>query len=107
MAKINKMFRLAFHYYKDLLLINSTFSFLLGIIAIPFGCFFQIFILSFMTGGYWLSILFFEGTKQDQYYFYFNMGLSKMRLYGFSLFLNLFFGLNLILFVELWKVILK
>lgn len=107
MAKINKMFRLAFHYYKDLLLINSSFSFLLGILAIPFGGFLQVFLLSFMTGGYLLAILFFEGTKQDQYYFYFNRGLSKIRLYGFSLFLNLFFGLNLILFVEVWRVILK
>jgi len=39
-----------------------------------------LFILSFLTGGYLLGILYFELARQREYYFYYNMGISKLRL---------------------------
>ena len=39
-----------------------------------------LFILSFLTGGYVLGVLFFESARKNEYYFFFNLGISKSRL---------------------------
>lgn len=33
-----------------------------------------------MTGGFMLSAFYFELTKKKEYYFYYNLGMSKSRL---------------------------
>jgi hypothetical protein len=38
------------------------------------------FVISFLTGGYLLGVLFFELARKNEYYFYFNLGISKLRL---------------------------
>ena len=38
------------------------------------------FIISFLTGGYLLGVLFFELARKNEYYFYYNLGISKLRL---------------------------
>lgn len=38
------------------------------------------FITSFITGGYLLGILYFELVRKKEYYFYYNLGVTKARL---------------------------
>jgi hypothetical protein len=38
------------------------------------------FIISFLTGGYIFGILYFELARKREYYFYYNLGISKLRL---------------------------
>jgi len=38
------------------------------------------FITSFVTGGYLLGILYFELARKNEYYFYYNLGITKARL---------------------------
>lgn len=42
----------------------------------------QGFLLSFMTGGFLLSLYFYEKRYKARYYFYFNKGLSRPFLIG-------------------------
>jgi hypothetical protein len=37
-------------------------------------------IISFLTGGFFLGVLFFEFSRSREYYFYYNQGISKPRL---------------------------
>jgi hypothetical protein len=39
-----------------------------------------LFIISFLTGGYLLGVLFFEFARKNEYYFFYNLGISKLRL---------------------------
>lgn len=88
--------KLIFHYYKELLLINSSVSICLGLLTYmlfkAYG-----FPIAFMTGGYLLSLGYFELSKKKQYYFYFNKGLSKLQLYISSFIINTVIGLLLLL----------
>jgi len=38
------------------------------------------FIISFLTGGFLLGTLLFEIARKKEYYFYYNLGISKPRL---------------------------
>lgn len=38
------------------------------------------FIVSFLTGGYLLGVLFFELARKNEYYFFYNLGISRLRL---------------------------
>ena len=38
------------------------------------------FITSFITGGYLLGIIYFELAREKEYYFYYNLGITKTRL---------------------------
>ena len=41
-----------------------------------------------MTGGFLLSAFYFEITRRNEYYFYYNLGLSKIKLIMSAYFLN-------------------
>ncbi len=38
------------------------------------------FIVSFITGGYLLGVLYFELVRKNEYYLYYNLGISKIKL---------------------------
>jgi hypothetical protein len=38
------------------------------------------FVIWIMTGGFLLSVFYFEITRKNEYYFYYNLGLSKLKL---------------------------
>jgi hypothetical protein len=40
----------------------------------------RIFILSFLTGGYALGLIYFDQFRTREYYFFYNQGISKIRL---------------------------
>ena len=99
------MFKLIFCYYKGLFLLNLAISICLGLLCIGIGSYG--FPICFLTGGYFISILYYENSKQNQYYFYYNRGLSKQNLYITSLVFNTIFGLLFIFIIKLCKIYLR
>ena len=75
---------------------NLPFALLLAYI---FG--FPAFVVSFCIFGLILSVFYFELFYKQQYYFYYNRGLTKFKLIGFS-----FVG-NILLVAFLVFIILK
>jgi hypothetical protein len=49
-----------------------------------------------MTGGFFLSAYYFEITRKNEYYFYYNLGISKVRLWLLTYLLHLIFILPLL-----------
>ena len=71
--------RIVFNYYKTIQVVNVPFSFVFGVI---FGI--DAFLICFCTFGLVLSVFYFELFYKQQYYFYFNKGLSRSQLIGSS-----------------------
>jgi hypothetical protein len=97
------MVKLTFHYFKELLLLNIGISICLGLLSYP-GFKAYGFPISFMTAGYILSLGYYEMSKQKQYYFYYNKGLSKIHLYLSSFMINALIGVLLILIIKVCKI---
>jgi len=57
--------------------------------GITFESMSYIFMLSYFSGGFLLGILFFEIARKQEYYFYYNLGISKLRLVLISYLFNL------------------
>jgi hypothetical protein len=79
------MIKLLLNYYKDTHLINIPFSLLLGFISAFTGenfwsTFVFTFSLSLLTGGLFLSVYFYHLRYKEQYYFYYNRGLTNLHL---------------------------
>ncbi|MCF0063299.1 hypothetical protein MUK70_10020 [Dyadobacter chenwenxiniae] len=62
-------------YYVDLTKFNLAISVILAIVIGPFGG-----ILLFLTGGMVLSLIAYSVFHANEYYLYYNLGLTKMRL---------------------------
>jgi len=82
-------------FYKTILLINIGFSTAISVILLPI--FFQIFPLAFLTGGIVIGILYVELSKKNQYYFFYNLGLSKKFLISFSIMINTVVGVFILI----------
>jgi len=94
------MIRLYLLYSRALFKINSLFSILFALFLAPF--FIRVytplpiisgvisgFIYAFMTGGFLVSVLYFELSRKHEYYFYYNLGISKIRLFAVSYMFNI------------------
>ncbi|NLK53851.1 MAG: hypothetical protein GX293_03175 [Bacteroidales bacterium] len=57
--------------------------------GITFESMSYIFMLSYFSGGFLLGILFFEIARKQEYHFYYNLGISKLRLVLISYLFNL------------------
>jgi hypothetical protein len=55
------------------------------------------FILSYLSGGFLLGILYFEFARKQEYYFYYNLGISKLRLILTSYLFNLALSMPLMI----------
>lgn len=81
-------------YYYDLTRYNLGFSILIGlIISIKAG------ILSFGTLGMMVALISYRYFQNNQYYFYYNLGLSKMALILGSWAINLLISILLLLMI--------
>jgi|SRR5690554_4631001 len=81
-------------YYRDPCMINIPFSLLMGVLAgreflTGFG-------ISLSTGGMLLAVYFYETNYKENYYFYFNKGLSKPKLWAACSLLNILIMLVLL-----------
>ena len=82
-------------YYYDLTLYNFGFSFLIGLlIGINAG------IISFGTFGMLAGLLLYRYFQSNQYYFYYNLGLSKKALITTTWIINFTIAAILLLIVR-------
>jgi hypothetical protein len=56
-----------------------------------------LFILSYISGGFLIGVLYFEFARKQEYYFYYNLGISKFRLVTTSYLINLIFAIPLMI----------
>ena len=55
------------------------------------------FLIGFLTGGFLSGILFYNMFRKKEYYFYYNLGISKLRLILISYLFHLIISLPLFL----------
>ena len=84
--------RMVMHFYFSLQKVNLPFSALAALCGLidsphPADDFWLFFFISLLTGGYALSVVFFELRHAATFYFYYNRSLTKAKLIlaGFSL----------------------
>ena len=82
------MIKLLWLYYKDLIRFNIPFSAMTGFIGMFASGFFDAFCFSFLSGGFLLSVYYYNLRYSSQYYFYHNKGLTKIHLWGGSFMIN-------------------
>ena len=58
------------------------------------------FIIWLMTGGFFLSAFYFEISRKNEYYFYYNLGLGKVKLISLTYLLHLIFILPLLYLLQ-------
>jgi hypothetical protein len=70
------------HYCIDLLPTNLLTSFLISLLGMAYGLsFWKTFSFSLVTAGAFLSSYFYERRRGHQYYFFYNLGISRRELY--------------------------
>jgi hypothetical protein len=58
------------------------------------------FVVWIMTGGFLLSAFYFEISRRNEYYFYYNLGLSKIKLLLTAYLLNFLFVIPVIYILQ-------
>jgi hypothetical protein len=86
-------------FYKSTLAISVGFAIMATTLAMafPWVVIFQIFAISFMTGGTIASLLYKEISLKHQYYFYYNQAISKATLVVTCISINIAIGVLLIM----------
>ena len=64
-----------FRYFIDINIFNLPFSILVGLIGDPLW-----FVISFASIGILFGLLGFQTFKKEEYFMYYNLGISKVRL---------------------------
>jgi hypothetical protein len=90
-----KQLKLLAIFYKSTLLFSITCGVMLGVIN--FQLFLVAFGFSFLSAGTVISLMYKEISKQHEYYFYYNKGISKQTLILTCVLANLFIGILLII----------
>lgn len=60
--------------------------------------------ISFLTGGYILGAFFYELSRSREYYFFYNLGISRIRLFMVTYILHIFFILALLIIIHYAKL---
>lgn len=105
------MTRLFLPYNKTILKTNIIFSIVLTLISSlvfltkesshsPIYLAIAFYAFWIMTGGFLLSTFYFEISRKNEYYFYYNLGLSKIKLLLITYTLHMIFILPLILILQ-------
>jgi len=113
------MTKLLLPYNKTILKINVIFSSILAIISSaiikitsdlvglevkdpqsPLHLIIWYYIIWIMTGGFFISAFYFEITRKNEYYFYYNLGLSKTKLILFAYTLHIIFIIPLLYILQ-------
>lgn len=87
--------RLMITFYMSTLTLSCCFAIVIAFLASPF---IQSFGFALMSGGTILSLLYKEISHKKEYYFYYNMGLSKIMLFVFCAVVNILLGSICIIF---------
>jgi hypothetical protein len=96
------MTRLLLPYNKTILKLNIVFSIVLTFLSSlaflskksshsPAFLIIALYTFWIMTGGFFLSAYYFEITRKNEYYFYYNLGISKIKLLLLAFSLHILF----------------
>lgn len=94
--------RLFAYYYRVHLQYNLVFSALAFVLT---GFNYRGFVFTFVSMGFVVAMLLYYLWREPEYYFFYNRGLSKIQLYGFTYLLDLLLAITLWFFfkkVGLW-----
>lgn len=83
-------------FYKSTLTISILFSITVAIIG-AFAGFIKVFGITFMTGGWIISLFYKDITRKNEYIFYQNLNITKLTLIISTICLNVLIGLLCIL----------
>jgi hypothetical protein len=86
--------KLYWEFYKSTLVTNVLFSIVLSLIIFPL--FFTLLPILIMTGGPIISLFYKEISNKNEYYFYYNRGVSKLSLIIINILLNVLTGFILL-----------
>lgn len=86
--------RAFFHFYKEIQYFNIPFSLVVAVFGMigsedMLQGFVFTFFLSLLSGGYLLSLYFYELRNKKRYYFYYNKGFSRLTLVLYCFLCNL------------------
>ena len=84
-------------FHKSTLLLNWVFSLVIAVVVSPWS-----FPVITMTGGPLFSLFYKEIARNKEYYFYYNLGLTKTKLIGMSMVFNVLTGILLLFILALW-----
>jgi len=96
--------KLYWAFFKSTFTISFVFSFILALIIYPL--FFNVFPIALMTGGPIISLFYKELFRRNEYYFFYNRGISKINLLATSLVFHFTFGF-IVFIIFRWVVFLK
>jgi hypothetical protein len=105
------MIRLFLPYNKTILRTNIVFSIFLSLLsslillAMPSShsqtyIILRSFVVWIMTGGFLISAFYFDITRKNEYYFYYNLGLSKIKLLLNAYLLSFLFVIPIIFLLQ-------
>lgn len=97
---MNKLL-LYWEFYKSTLILNWSFSMALSIIIYPL--FLTVLPICVMTAGPIVSLFFKEVSRKNEFYFYYNKGISKISLITTNITLNLITGVFLLIIIHYAK----
>lgn len=86
--------RLALLFYKEFQSLNLPISLFFALVTIAEAerIITHLFLVTFVlqiTGGFALTAFVFESRFKNRYFFYYNWGLSRLQLYGFTMLINM------------------
>jgi len=96
-AHYKSTIRLLVIFYKSTLLLSTSFAAMMAIFTLlsP-ALFIPMFAVAFMTGGTILSLLYKELSRKHEYYFYYNLAITKTTLFLTCALTNILLGMLLI-----------
>ena len=103
-SEIKKHFFLIYWaFYKSTIFINFVVSLMVGLVTMSI----TIFAISLATIGLIFALLYKEVMCPYEYYFYYNRGISKIRLIVFCLFVNSLPSTLILIILQLCRICLK
>ncbi|SFJ29390.1 hypothetical protein SAMN04487893_10578 [Myroides guanonis] len=92
---------LYFNFHKSTLIVNWAIS--LAVSLVTFSVF--SFAVTSFTAGFLMALFYIELVKKNEYFFYYNLGISKRGLIVSNFLFNLVFAVLLIIITVLWKIV--
>ncbi len=91
-------------FFKSTFTTSFVFSLILSLMIYPL--FLTVFPIALMTGGPVVGLFFKDLFRGDEYYFFYNRGISKGKLISISWIIHIVFGL-VVLIIFKWITFLK
>ena len=91
-------------FYKSTVTINLVVSLMVGLVS---GISITVFAVSFVTAGLFFALLYKEVVCSQEYYYYYNRGISKIKLIIFCVFVNILASALILIIAQLCRIFLK